>query len=116
MGGGALSAVIPIFLAVLVYILISAFFGWLSPFSYSLAGDEADPDTGLPAEHNAQTKAEVIDGYTLMVKNYLDVTQAYYYLNYGDRYGGEYQFESTGLDFGTFFAEYCQTIVADIQA
>lgn len=116
MGGGAVTAVIPILLAVLVYILISAFFGWLSPFSYSLAGDEADPGTGLPTERNAQTKAEIIDGYTLMVKNYLDVTQAYYYLNYGDWYGGTYQYESLELDFGTFFSDYCRNTVDEIRA
>lgn len=116
MGGGAGAVVLPVFLAVLVYILISAFFGWLSPFSYSLAGEDNDPNTGLPTEHNAESKAEIIDGYTLMVKNYLDVAQAYYYLNYGDWYGGVYVYESAGLDFGTFFADYCQDLVAEIQA
>lgn len=116
LGGGAGAVVLPVFLAVLVYILISAFFGWLSPFSYSLAGEDNDPNTGLPTEHNAESKAEIIDGYTLMVKNYLDVAQAYYYLNYGDWYGGVYVYESAGLDFGTFFADYCQDLVAEIQA
>lgn len=87
MGGGAMAAVIPVLLAIAVYVLISSFFGWLSPFSFSLAGDDT--------VHDAETKAEVIDGYTLMVKNYLDVVQAYYYLNYGDWYGGVYAFEST---------------------
>lgn len=116
LGGGAGAIVLPVFLAVLVYILISAFFGWLSPFSYSLAGEDNDPNTGLPTEHNAESKAEIIDGYTLMVKNYLDVAQAYYYLNYGDWYGGVYVYESAGLDFGTFFADYCQDLIAEIQA
>lgn len=116
MGGGAGAIVLPIFLSVLVYILISAFFGWLSPFSYSLAGEDNDPNTGLPTEHNAESKAEIIDGYTLMVKNYLDVAQAYYYLNYGDWYGGVYVYESAGLDFGTFFADYCQDLIAEIQS
>ena len=109
-GGGVGAVVIPIFLVIIVFILMLAFFGWLSPFSYGLAGE--DPDT----EHNAETKAEVIDGYALMVKNYMDVTQAYYYLNYGDWYGGTYQYESAELDFGTFFADYCESIVAEIQA
>lgn len=109
-GGGAAAVAIPIFLVIIVFILILAFFGWLSPFSYGLAGE--DPDT----EHNAETKAEVIDGYALMVKNYMDVTQAYYYLNYGDWYGGTYQYESAELDFASFFADYCQSIVAEIQA
>ncbi len=116
MGGGALTAVVPILIIIVVYILISAFFGWLSPFSYSLAGEDNDPTTGLPPKHNAETNAEVIDGYTLMVKNYLDVTQAYYYLNYGDWYGGTYRYEAVNLDFGAFFSEYCEDIVAEIQA
>ena len=116
LGGGAGAVVLPVFLAVLVYILISAFFGWLSPFSYSLAGEDNDPNTGLPTEHNAESKAEIVDGYILMVKNYLDVAQAYYYLNYGDWYGGVYVYESAGLDFGTFFADYCQDLIAEIQA
>ena len=80
------------------------------PFSYGLAGEKPDE------EHNAETNAEIIDGYTLMVKNYMDITQAYYYLNYGDWYGGTYQYENAGLDFGTFFAEYCQKIIKEIQA
>ena len=109
-GGGAAAVAIPIFLVIIVFILILAFFGWLSPFSYGLAGE--DPET----EHNAETKAEVIDGYALMVKNYMDVTQAYYYLNYGDWYGGTYQYESAELDFASFFADYCDSIVAEIQA
>ena len=109
-GGGVGAVVIPIFLVIIVFILMLAFFGWLSPFSYGLAGE--DPDT----EHNAETKAEVIDGYALMVKNYMDVTQAYYYLNYGDWYGGTYQYESAELDFASFFADYCESIVAEIQA
>ncbi len=109
-GGGAAAVIMPLISVVLIFILILAFFGWLSPFSYGLAGE--DPDT----EHNAETKAEVIDGYVLMIKNYMDVTQAYYYLNYGDWYGGVYQYESADLDFGTFFSAYCQNIVAEIQA
>ena len=116
MGGGALTVVVPVLIIIVVYILISAFFSWLSPFSYNLAGDETDPSTGLPTEHKAETKAEIIDGYTLMVKNYLDVTQAYYYLNYGDWYGGTYQYENCTLDFGTFFADYCEDLIAEIQS
>lgn len=95
---------------IILFVVLSGFFGWLSPFKYGLAGET--PDT----EHNAETKVEVIDGYTLMVKNYLDVTQAYYYLNYGDWYGGTYQYESLEIDFGTFFSDYCQNIVEEIRA
>ena len=109
-GGGFGAVILPILLVIILFIVISGFFGWLSPFKYGLAGEA--PGT----EHNAETKAEVIDGYTLMVKNYMDVTQAYYYLNYGDWYGGVYEYESLELDFGTFFSDYCQNIVEEIRA
>lgn len=104
-GGGFGAVILPILLVIILFIVVSGFFGWLSPFKYGLAGEA--PGT----EHNAETKAEVIGGYTLMVKNYMDVTQAYYYLNYGDWYGGTYQYESLELDFGTFFSDYCQKII-----
>ena len=110
LGGGGLTVVLPILITIVVFVIIMGFFGWLTPFSYGLAGEEPDE------EHNAETNAEIIDGYTLMVKNYMDIAQAYYYLNYGDWYGGTYQYENAGLDFGTFFAEYCQKIIKEIQA
>ena len=110
LGGGGLTVVLPVLITIVVFVIIMGFFGWLTPFSYGLAGEEPDE------EHNAETNAEIIDGYTLMVKNYMDITQAYYYLNYGDWYGGTYQYENAGLDFGTFFAEYCQKIIKEIQA
>ena len=110
LGGGGLTVVLPVLITTVVFVIIMGFFGWLTPFSYGLAGEEPDE------EHNAETNAEIIDGYTLMVKNYMDITQAYYYLNYGDWYGGTYQYENAGLDFGTFFAEYCQKIIKEIQA
>lgn len=110
LGGGGLAVVLPVLITIVVFVIIMGFFGWLTPFSYGLAGEEPDE------EHNAETNAEIIDGYTLMVKNYMDITQAYYYLNYGDWYGGTYQYENAGLDFGTFFAEYCQKIIKEIQA
>lgn len=110
LGGGGFTVVLPVLITIVVFVIIMGFFGWLTPFSYGLAGEEPDE------EHNAETNAEIIDGYTLMVKNYMDITQAYYYLNYGDWYGGTYQYENAGLDFGTFFAEYCQKIIKEIQA
>ena len=110
LGGGGLTVVLPVLITIVVFVIIMGFFGWLTPFSYGLAGEEPYE------EHNAETNAEIIDGYTLMVKNYMDITQAYYYLNYGDWYGGTYQYENAGLDFGTFFAEYCQKIIKEIQA
>lgn len=110
LGGGGLTVVLPVLITIVVFVIIMGFFGWLTPFSYGLAGEEPDE------EHNAETNAEIIDGYTLMVKNYMDITQAYYYLNYGDWYGGTYQYESAELGFASFFSDYCQSIVAEIQA
>ena len=46
----------------------------------------------------------------------MDVTQAYYYLNYGDWYGGTYNYPSPDISFPEFFSEYCQSIVSEIQS
>ena len=116
-GSGALTAVLPILAIVLVYVVISALFGWLSPFEYSLAGEEADPNTGITDMHNAETNKEMLDGYTLMTKNYFDVSQAYYYLNYGDWYGGTYSYPSAAeeISFADFFSQKCELIIRTIQ-
>ena len=108
-GGGALAAIIPIIVVIIVFAVIAAFFGWLVPYSYSLAGEDGD-------ETEAATNAEVIDGYAKLIKNYMDVTQAYYYLNYGDWYGGTYNYPSPDISFPEFFSEYCQSIVSEIQS
>ena len=105
-GGGVLASIIPIIVVIIVFAVIAAFFGWLVPYSYSLAGEDDD-------ETEAATNAEVIDGYA---KNYMDVTQAYYYLNYGDWYGGTYNYPSPDISFPEFFSEYCQSIVSEIQS
>lgn len=108
-GGGVLAAIIPIIIVIIVFAVIAAFFGWLVPYSYSLAGEDGD-------ETEAATNAEVIDGYAKLIKNYMDVTQAYYYLNYGDWYGGTYNYPSPDISFPEFFSEYCQSIVSEIQS
>ena len=108
-GGGALASIIPIIIVIIVFAVIAAFFGWLVPYSYSLAGEDGD-------ETEAATNAEVIDGYAKLIKNYMDVTQAYYYLNYGDWYGGTYNYPSPDISFPEFFSEYCQSIVSEIQS
>lgn len=108
-GGGVLASIIPIIIVIIVFAVIAAFFGWLVPYSYSLAGEDDD-------ETEAATNAEVIDGYAKLIKNYMDVTQAYYYLNYGDWYGGTYNYPSPDISFPEFFSEYCQSIVSEIQS
>lgn len=108
-GGGVLASIIPIIIIIIVFAVIAAFFGWLVPYSYSLAGEDGD-------ETEAATNAEVIDGYAKLIKNYMDVTQAYYYLNYGDWYGGTYDYPAPDLNFSDFFSEYCQQIVSEIQS
>lgn len=111
--GGAASAVFPIIIVIIIFAVIAAFFGWLSPFDYTLAGDEGEEDD---RKYTAESNAEVIDGYTKMIKNFMDVFQAYYYLNYGDWYGGTYDYPAPDLNFSEFFSEYCQNIVSEIQA
>lgn len=111
-GGGA-AAVFPIIIVIIIFAVIAVFFGWLSPFDYMLAGDEGEDDD---RKYTAESNAEVIDGYTKMIKNYMDVCQAYYYFNYGDWYGGTYEYPAPDLDFSEFFSEYCRQIVSEIQS
>lgn len=112
-GGGAAAAVFPIIIVIIIFAVIAVFFGWLSPFDYTLAGDEGEEDE---RKYTAESNAEVIDGYTKMIKNYMDVCQAYYYFNYGDWYGGTYEYPAPDLDFSEFFSEYCRQIVSEIQS
>ena len=112
-GGGAAAAVFPIIIVIIIFAVIAVFFGWLSPFDYTLAGDEGEEDE---RKYTAESNAEVIDGYTKMIKNYMDVCQAYYYFNYGDWYGGTYEYPAPDLDFSEFFSEYCRNIVSEIQS
>lgn len=111
--GGAAAAVFPIIIVMIIFAVIAVFFGWLSPFDYTLAGDEGEEDD---RKYTAESNAEVIDGYTKMIKNYMDVCQAYYYFNYGDWYGGTYEYPAPDLDFSEFFSEYCRQIVSEIQS
>ena len=111
--GGAAAAVFPIIIVIIIFAVIAVFFGWLSPFDYTLAGDEGEEDD---RKYTAESNAEVIDGYTKMIKNYMDVCQAYYYFNYGDWYGGTYEYPAPDLDFSEFFSEYCRNIVSEIQS
>ncbi len=78
----------------------------------SLAGDESSEPT-----IEAKTNAEIIDGYTLMIQNYMDVTQAYFYLDYGDWYGGVYDYPTpeSFLSFSDYFTELQKTIIDEIQ-
>ncbi len=112
-GGGAAAAAFPIIIVIIIFAVIAAFFGWLSPFDYTLAGDEGEEDD---RKYTAESNAEVIDGYTKMIKNFMDVSQAYYYLNYGDWYGGTYDYPAPDLSFSEFFSEYCQNIVSEIRS
>lgn len=112
-GGGAAAAVVPIIIIIIVFAIVVAFFGWLTPMSYTLAGDEGEE---ADRTYEAESNAEVIDGYAKLIKNYMDVTQAYYYLNYGDWYGGTYDYPAPDLDFGTFYQQYCQEIILQIQS
>ena len=113
-GGGAASAFAPIIIIIIVFAIVAAFFGWLTPMSYTLAGDEGDE---ADRTYEAESNAEVIDGYAKLIKNYMDVTQAYFYFDYGDWYGGTYDYPSPALelDFSTFYRDYCQNIISEIR-
>lgn len=101
-----------VFMILIVLMLISSLFSWLNPFDFSLAGDEnADSET------RAETEGEILDGYVLMTRNYLDVAQAEYYLDYGDWFGGTYDYPSaeSELSFAEFFAAKCDSIISSIR-
>ena len=46
----------------------------------------------------------------------MDVSQAYYYLTYGDWYGGAYDYPAaSGMDFTQFYKDYCKKITDEIR-
>ncbi len=105
----AAAAIIPFFIVIIVVMLISSFFSWVMPFDYTLAGSDG--------EISAETTDEVLDGYTLMVQNYMDIAQAEYYLEYGDWYGGCYDYPSAGecLTFTDYLSSKCEHIITAIR-
>ena len=109
----AIPLFLPLFIVLILIIAVCSLFSWVSPFEYSLAGDESEEP-----QKAAETEAEILDGYTLMEQNFLDVSQAYYYLNYGDWYGGTYFYPSAAeeISFADFFAQKCEYIIKTIQA
>ena len=102
-----------ILIIIILLMIIASVFSWLTPYDYSLAGDESEEPT-----IEAKTNAEIIDGYALMIQNYMDVTQAYFYLDYGDWYGGVYDYPApeSFLSFSDYFTELQKTIIDEIQA
>lgn len=102
-----------ILIIIILLMIIASLFSWMTPYDYSLAGDESEEPIV-----EAKTNAEIIDGYALMIQNYMDVTQAYYYLVYGDWYGGVYAYPPPEemLSFAEYFAEFQEKIIRDIQA
>lgn len=101
--------ILPIFIILIVVILISSLFSWLNPFKFTFAGSND--------ETSAETSDEILDVYTLMIQNYMDIAQAYYYLEYGDWYGGTYDYPSAeqSLSFAEFYADKCEYIIATIR-
>lgn len=100
---------IPIFIILIVVMLISSLFSWLNPFKFTFAGSND--------ETSAEKSDEILDTYTLMIQNYMDIAQAYYYLEYGDWYGGTYDYPSAeqSLSFSAFYASKCEYIIANIR-
>lgn len=101
--------ILPVLILLIVLMVISSLFSWLAPFKFTLAGSDS--------ETSAEKSDEILDGYTLMIQNYMDIAQAYYYLEYGDWYGGTYDYPSaeSSLSFSAFFASKCEYIIASIR-
>lgn len=101
--------ILPIFIIFIVLIIISSLFSWLNPFKFIFAGSND--------ETSAEKSDEILDTYTLMIQNYMDIAQAYYYLEYGDWYGGTYDYPSAeqSLSFSAFYADKCEYIIANIR-
>lgn len=108
--GSGTSFLVVILIIIILLFIIASIFSWLTPYEYSLAGDESGEQSA------ATTEEEIIDGYAKLIKNYIDVTQAYYYYTYGDWYGGEYDYPSPDISFSEYLAEYQDTVIEQIQA
>lgn len=99
----------PVFILLIVLMVISSLFSWLKPFKFTFAGSND--------ETSAEASDEILDVYTLMIQNYMDIAQANFYLKYGDWYGGTYDYPSADecLSFADFFASKCEYIIATIR-
>ena len=110
MGAGG-PAMLVVVIIIILLMIIASLFSWMSPYDYSLAGDESeDPNV------EAKTEEEILEGYALMIQNYMDVSQAYYYLVYGDWFGGTYMYPAPNIPFSSFLSQYTAEIVNEIQA
>lgn len=107
--GSGMSFLVIILIIIILLILIASLFSWLTPFDFSLAGDDSGEQTA------ASTEEEIIDGYAKLIQNYMDVTQAYYYLEYGDWYGGVYDYPAPDISFSEYLAEYQSLVIQRIQ-
>ena len=107
--GSGTSFLVIILIIIILLILIASLFSWLTPFEFSLAGDDSGEQTA------ASTEEEIIDGYAKLIQNYMDVTQAYYYLEYGDWYGGVYDYPAPDISFSEYLAEYQSLVIQRIQ-
>lgn len=107
--GSGTSFLVTILIIIILLILIASLFSWLTPFEFSLAGDDSGEQTA------ASTEEEIIDGYAKLIQNYMDVTQAYYYLEYGDWYGGVYDYPAPDISFSEYLAEYQSLVIQRIQ-
>lgn len=105
----AVPMVAPVFILLIVLMIISSLFSWLKPFKFTFAGSND--------ETSAEASDEILDVYTLMIQNYMDIAQANYYLKYGDWYGGTYDYPSAdeSLSFADFYASKCEYIIASIR-
>lgn len=109
LGGAGGAVFVGIGAVIIILVLICSLFSWISPYSYSLAGDDEESII------NAETNEEILDGYVLLVKNYFDVKQAYFYLDYSDWYGGTYAYGDASINKAEYIAEFIDEIIDKIR-
>ncbi len=111
--GAGSSFLLVVIIIIILLMIIASLFSWMDTYEYSLAGDESN-DPMITADN----EKEILEGYTLMIQNFMDVTQAYFYLDYGDWYGGVYDYPApeSFLSFSDYFTELQRTIIDEIQA
>lgn len=101
---GGSSFIFPIIIILIALIILASVFSWLSPFEFEFAGI----DTGESKKITAETDDEIIEGYVLMVQNYLDIAQLQYYLVYGAYADAVYVWENADLPWSDFYASYVE--------
>lgn len=97
-GGGAVSASLPIFVIIIVFLIIAAFFSWINPFKFVLAGSEE--------EKSAEKEEEILDAYILEIQNYMDIAQMQCFETYGTYCDAHYNWEALVPDWEGYYEKF----------